>query len=89
MTSKVLKILFMAILPACLYSQGIVEGTVKDALTGESLIGVNMVYGPGKGTVTDIDGHYSIALEKGSYEISASYVGYETQTQRITISDNR
>ena len=89
MTSKVLKILFMAILPACLYSQGIVEGTVKDALTGESLIGVNMVYGPGKGTVTDIDGHYSIALEKGSYEISASYVGYETQTQRITISDNK
>lgn len=89
MTTKVLKVLFMALLPACLYSQGIVEGTVKDALTGESLIGVNVVYGPGKGTVTDIDGHYSVSLEKGLYDITVSYVGYQTQSQQVNITNER
>lgn len=86
MTSRLLKLLLIAILPVQLFSQGVLEGMVKDALTGESLIGVNIVYGSGKGTVTDIDGLYSIALAKGSYEITASYVGYETQTQRVEIT---
>jgi outer membrane cobalamin receptor len=77
----------MALLPSWLYSQGVVEGTVKDALTGESLIGVNLVYGAGKGTVTDIDGRYSIPLSKGVYNITASYVGYETQTKSVSVTD--
>jgi iron complex outermembrane recepter protein len=86
MTSGFLKILLIALLPLQLFSQGVVEGVVKDALTGESLIGVNIVYGSGKGTVTDIDGRYSVTLEKGSYEIKASYVGYETQSKRVDVT---
>ena len=31
------------------YGQGVVEGVVTDAITGESLIGVNIVYEVGKG----------------------------------------
>lgn len=89
MISKTLKFLLLAILPIQLFSQGVVEGVVKDALTGESLIGVNIVYSTGKGTVTDIDGNYSIALAQGAYEITASYVGYEAQTKRIDITDGK
>ena len=89
MTSKFLKILLIALLPASLYSQGIIEGVVKDASTGESLIGVNIVYGSGKGTVTDVDGRYSLSLPIGSYEITASYVGYETQTLRVNLTQGK
>ncbi len=89
MTEKILKLLLIALFPAGLFAQGVVEGVVKDALTGESLIGVNIVYGAGKGTVTDIDGKYSISLAPGGYELTVSYVGYETQTRRITVPEGK
>ena len=86
MTTQIRYFIILFLLPIQLLSQGLVEGIIKDALTGESLIGVNVVYGSGKGTVTDIDGHYSISLEKGAYIITASYVGYESQTKRAEIA---
>ncbi|RLD31037.1 MAG: hypothetical protein DRI72_09595, partial [Bacteroidetes bacterium] len=64
-----------------------VEGVVRDVVSGESLIGVNIVYEPGKGVVSDIDGHYSIELENGSYTLTISYVGYITQTQAVKINN--
>jgi hypothetical protein len=87
MVTKVRKFVIILFLPLQLLSQGLVEGVVKDALTGESLIGVNLVYSAGKGTVTDVDGYYSIPLAKGSYEITASYVGYEPQTKSISVAE--
>ena len=69
------------------YGQGAVEGVVRDVVSGESLIGVNIVYEPGKGVVSDIDGHYSIELENGSYTLTISYVGYITQTQAVKINN--
>lgn len=81
--------LLLLLFHAQAFSQGSVEGVVRDALTGESLIGVNIVYGAGKGTVTDNDGRYAIPLERGSYQVTASYVGYEPQTKKIEINDTR
>jgi iron complex outermembrane receptor protein len=89
MTYKISRLLLLLLIPARLFSQGLVEGVVKDASNGESLIGVNIVYGAGKGTVTDIDGRYSISLPKGSFEFTASYVGYETQTARVEVTDSK
>lgn len=53
------------------------SGTVKDATTGEALIGVN-VTGKGTtiGTVTDIDGKYTLELPKDVTTIVFSYIGY-------------
>ena len=53
------------------------SGTVKDAATGEALIGVN-VTGKGTtiGTVTDIDGKYTLELPKDVTAIVFSYIGY-------------
>ena len=62
-----------------------VSGTVTDEI-GEPLIGVNVVYGPGLGVVTDIDGAYSLILPQGEYELSVSYVGFEPQSKQITVS---
>jgi hypothetical protein len=75
------------LLPLQLFAQGILQGRVTDALTGESLIGVNIVYSAGKGTITDMDGNYTIELAEGTYQLTASYVGYEPQTMSLSISN--
>lgn len=54
------------------------KGVVKDA-KGEPLIGVNVkVKGSGKGTITDVEGNFTIQVPKGEI-LEISYVGYETQ----------
>lgn len=60
------------------------SGTVKDAATGETLIGVN-VTGKGTtiGTVTDIDGKYTLDLPKDVNALVFSYIGYTTLEKPI------
>lgn len=66
--------------PAAL-AQATLRGTVTDADTGESLPGVNvLVIGTTHGAATDFDGRYEIGgLRAGTYNVQASYVGYETK----------
>lgn len=79
----------MGLYSIAVQGQGFVEGIVIDNVTGESLIGVNIVYEPGKGVVSDIDGYFKIELENGSYSLNISYVGFITQTKKITILDKK
>ncbi len=61
------------------------SGTVKDAQSGENLIGV-VFYITGNvtlGTYTNEYGYYSIQLPKGTYTVKVSYIGYETITEKI------
>ena len=60
------------------FAQKAVTGTVKDK-TGEPLIGVSITYGNGQGTVTDIDGKFSVNVPAGT-QLKVSYVGYKPQT---------
>jgi hypothetical protein len=86
---KIGKIIFMVFLftSSVVFAQkGTLKGIVKDAVTGESLIGANVIYGPGMGTVTDIDGNYTLSLDYGHYDITVSYVGYETVNKQVDIS---
>lgn len=67
---------------------GSVRGTVYDEDGAESLIGVNIIWGPDAsvGTSTDLDGTY--LLEKipvGPQTISYSYTGYDTQEKEVVI----
>ena len=57
---------------------GKIIGRVSDALSGEAVIGVNvLVVGTTRGAVTDIDGKYTIiGIPIGSYTVRASQVGY-------------
>ncbi|HWY36446.1 MAG TPA: TonB-dependent receptor plug domain-containing protein, partial [Nitrosopumilaceae archaeon] len=62
-----------------------VKGTIKDEVTGETLIGATVVFAPGQGVQTDVDGNYSLKLQDGDYVLTFSFVGYGSQTQRIKV----
>ena len=63
------------------------SGTLTDKATGEPLIGANILAGT-QGTTSDLDGQYKIELSPGAYEVTFSYVGYETVSQSVTIGDD-
>lgn len=61
-----------------------VTGRVTSSEDGEPLPGVNVVVeGTTKGTVTDIDGNYSIVLNEQENALVFSFVGFLTQTVSI------
>ena len=62
---------------------GSLTGYVKDAKTGEPLIGATVqLDGTTRGGVTDIDGFYQITnIAPLTYAVTASYVGYKSFSQ--------
>lgn len=66
-------------------AQHTLSGTISDQHTGEPLIGATITYAKGEGVVSDFDGQFSIKLKKGTYTITASYVGYQAFKQEVKI----
>jgi len=64
-----------------------VSGVVKDAESGELLIGVNVILiDEGEmptGTITDIDGYYELPNIPVGSELQFSYIGYQTTTRTV------
>lgn len=61
--------------------KGLIRGTVFDAESGESLIGVTiLVEGTTMGTITDLDGQFSLEVPAGTHNIKISYISYATLT---------
>lgn len=61
----------------------IVQGTVLDASSGETLIGVNIrIKGTSQGDVTDVDGKFSIEVPNNA-ELQFSYIGYKEQIVEV------
>lgn len=91
MKSKVY-ILFLALfcfIAAEAYGQGYtVSGTVTDASTGESLPGTTVsIPALNRGSVTDLDGQYSINLPVGDHQIVVTFIGYQRFSRTVTITD--
>ena len=83
---KILK-LWATILMTCpLFAQTQIHGTVLDgAMNNEPMIGATiMVDGTSTGTVTDIEGNFSLTVPQGKSRIVVSSVGYTTQTINIS-----
>ena len=60
-------------------AQRTVTGTVTDAETNEPLIGANvLVPGQNAGTITDVDGSFSLEVPEGITELNISYTGYQS-----------
>ena len=68
-------------------SQGVINGSIIDKQTKETLIGASVVILNEKsGTATDFNGNFSITYNELPITIECSYIGYENQI--IQISDN-
>ena len=75
-----------------LHAQGTLtaSGTVMDE-KGELLIGVTVSVkeDPSQGAITDVDGHFNISGIKRGNTLQISYIGYETQSFKMTKNMNR
>ena len=72
-------------------AQNRVSGVIRDA-QGEPLVGVSVVEaGTQNGTVTDIDGRYTLDVKRGA-QLNVSYIGFTPQTitagESITLQED-
>jgi len=87
MDKKLLFTTFFLIFSAFTFAQnGKIQGVVSDGITGESLIGVNIMYAPGKGAITDVNGEFEFNLPYGNYELTFSYVGYNQTVKKVNLN---
>ena len=77
-------LLFMIVSTA--FSQGKVTGTITDGTN--SLPGANVVIkGSTTATSTDFDGKFTLDSQNSSGELVITYLGYNTQTVKFSVSD--
>ncbi|MFZ2901109.1 MAG: TonB-dependent receptor [Saprospiraceae bacterium] len=81
--------LALLFLGASVFAQkGNIQGTIKDAATGEPLYSVTVRTGS-HGTISDFEGFYSLDLEAGAYDLEYSYVGYATQVLKVKVEEGK
>jgi len=81
-------ILFLACALSGFSQKQTVSGVVKDSFLGETVVGANVVIkGTLTGTVTDIEGKFTLLLDKGKYTLQVTYVGNVPASQDIEVTD--
>lgn len=67
-----------------------ISGSIKDATSGEELIGAAVLVKemPGTGVVANAYGFYSIELPAGDYTLRFQYTGYELNEQKVKLDKN-
>ena len=85
-TSALISILLFSIIYAQNFS---ITGYVKDAKNGNLLVGANVfIVGTSLGASARADGQYKINnVKPGTYSVKASYIGYVTTEDSVTITD--
>lgn len=64
-----------------------VSGYVRDAETGEVLVGVTVIESSlGVGAATDQEGFYSLTLPAGIRELQLSYIGYVSLSHKLNVA---
>lgn len=67
-----------------------ISGYVKDAKTGEELIGATIVIKeiPATGVSTNTYGFFSITIPEGNYTVSSQFLGYEIKAVQVELTKN-
>lgn len=90
---KTIILLWMLISPILIFAQNkyTLSGYIKDAATGEDLIGANVYVKADVivGTATNVYGFFSMTLPEGTYEVVFSYIGYENQVQTVALNSDQ
>jgi iron complex outermembrane receptor protein len=75
----------LLMVPAMMFAQMRVSGTVTEVATGEPLPGVNIqIVGTTQGTTTDFDGNYILDNVSSESVLEFSYIGFKTQQATVT-----
>ena len=79
--NKLISVFFLlCLLPATLFAQRFISGSVSDAETGAAIFGASVfIAGTTVGTTTDAAGNYRLLIPgEGSYRLTVSHVGYQS-----------
>ena len=89
MNRTILGALFgIVMISSALFGQGTVSGTVTDA-DGDALPGANVVVeGTALGAAATLSGSYSVSVPNGTYTVTASVVGYTSESATVKVSDS-
>lgn len=84
------KLIWIAGFLACQFltiaqEKGKITGKILDKKTNEPLLGVNIVSTPELGTVTDLEGNYTLEMPPGEHKITVSYLGYQNMIHRVVL----
>ncbi|MEZ4885598.1 MAG: SusC/RagA family TonB-linked outer membrane protein [Chitinophagales bacterium] len=78
--TNLLLVLILLVFGQFAYAQSTISGTVTDGDTNEPLIGANIVIPTTTtGTITDLDGQYSLTVPEGTSQLQFSFIGYQSQ----------
>ena len=81
---RLVVLMMMFTITVSLFAQHTVEGTITDAKTGETLIGVSVLLkGTKSGVVSDVNGRYKLVSDQltSTSIITYSYIGSKTEEQ--------
>ena len=89
MNRMILGALFgIVMISSALLGQSTVSGTVTDA-DGNALPGANVVVeGTALGAAATLSGAYSVSIPNGPYTVTASVVGYTSESATVKVSDS-
>lgn len=67
-----------------------IKGVVTDSETDDPIPYLNVYYdGKGVGTITDIDGQYTISVHPGWTKLTFSMVGYGTEVRNVSVNTKK
>lgn len=79
---KLFSLILLSLVSVAAFAQGTVTGSVKDAVTGEPLIGVGVIVSTGGGSMTDVDGNYTVKVGKDA-TLTFSLIGYAEVVEKV------
>ena len=79
---KIFSIILLSLMTVAALAQNTVTGSVKDAVTGEPLVGVGVLVSTGGGAVTDLDGNYSVKAGKDA-TLTFNLLGYSDVVEAV------
>ncbi|MDL2247372.1 DUF5686 and carboxypeptidase regulatory-like domain-containing protein [Bacteroides sp. OttesenSCG-928-J23] len=86
--SKIIIFLVLILLPVVSFSQ--IKGVITDSISNEPLMYISVYYeGKGVGSVSNVNGEYSVETRRGWDELTFSAIGYNTKVVKIAPGTKR
>lgn len=80
---------FVFFVQLCAQQNYTLSGTIADSTNGETIIGaIVWVKSLNKGATANVYGFYSLTLPEGTYEVSFSFIGYQSFVKKIKLDKN-